>query len=459
MFSSRLQTLLGTALACIFTALTLKPGLGSGVTETPLVSSPAVHESKTSSSTPQKSLRYVGLRNCSAAACHGQEGRARGDSIWRNEYQTWASQDKHSNAFFLLYDESSQAMAQRLGLGNPFEEDRCLACHSLNPANREEDFDISEGVSCEACHGPASGWVASHYTQGHTRAQSLAAGMFDTKDLVRRTELCLSCHVGSPDKNVDHELIAAGHPDLVFEIQAFSSRMPRHWREDSEDWEGARLWMIGQALTLRETLNQLYRRADPSQWYGLDLADLECSSCHHSLSLPSRRQERGYSGRPGLPPLDPSAEIVWRRVPSIVLGDNNDSLSTEMEELRRALERFASEGDSLEEGIERISRTIDRLVPRFWSVRLDRQLVSDMIGAISDDSAIIAEAGIRAAEQATLAVESLYASFRSSTGISDSEMEMRIKQLHETLGEFSPRQFSEELKHVGKPAQSPGGEL
>jgi hypothetical protein len=451
--SSRLQPLIGTALACILTALTLNPGSGSAATETRLSPAPV------SESVPQASVHYVGLDGCSSGACHGRDDRAPGDSIWRNEYQTWASQDKHSKAFLLLYNESSQAMAERLGLGNPIEEDRCLACHSVNLTNQDEAFDISDGVLCEACHGPASGWGDSHFIEGHTREESLAAGMLDTKDLEVRTKLCISCHVGSPERNVDHELIAAGHPDLVFEIQAFSTRMPRHWRVDSEDWEGARLWIIGQVLTLRETLQQLYRRADPSHWYGLDFADLECSSCHHSLYRPSRRQENGYSGQPGLPTLDPSGYVVWLRVSSIVLRDETDSLGTEMEELRTALENFANEGDSVRERIERISITIDALALRFQNIQLDSQMVSDIIGAISDDAETIAEAGIRAAEQATLAVESLYASYRSSTGTSDSRMEAQIRRLHEARGEFNPRQFSEELQGVGRPLQPPGGDL
>ncbi len=277
--------------------------------------------------------------------------------------------------------------------------------------------------------------------------------MFDTKNLVRRTEICISCHVGSPRANVDHELIAAGHPDLVFEVEALSERMPRHWQEDSQDWEGARLWMIGQALTLKETLDQLQRRYDPSHWYGVDFADLECSSCHHSLFLPSPRQERGYPGRPGLPLLDPSAYIVWRQVGSIVLADESDSLGTETGELMTALEDLAVENNLIEE-VERISRTLDRLVSRFSTIELDRRLVSEIIGAISNDSERIAQVGIRSAEQATLAVESLYASFRSSTETSDPDMETRIGQLHASLEEFSPQHFSEELGRVGRPAQS-----
>ena len=456
MFSSRLQTILGIALFCLVTGLAFDPGMGRAATALPLMTPSPIHES-TFSSAEQASFVHIGLQGCAATACHGRDGRDPGDSIWRNEYQIWASEDKHSKAFLLLYNENSQAMAHRLGLGNPIEEDRCLACHSINPASQVEDFDNSDGVACEACHGPASGWGDSHYTDGHTRTQSLADGLFDTKDLERRTELCISCHVGGPERNVDHDLIAAGHPDLVFEIQAFTGRMPRHWPSDSEDWEGARLWMIGQALSLRETLNQLYRRADPSRWYGLDFADLECSSCHHSLSVPSRRQESGYSGQPGLPPVDPSAYIVWRSAWSIVFEDETDSLDTEIEELRRALERF--ESDSVRESIERISQTIDGLVPRFQSIELDARMVSAIIGAISEDAEMIAEAGIRSAEQATLALESLYASYRSSTGSSDSEMEMRIRRLHEVLEAFNPQQFSEELQRVGQPVQSPGGDL
>ena len=450
-FSSKM--LVSSALACILVVLTLNPGLGKGAAGRSRIS-PAPVQEVAAPARPGTSIPYIGLRGCSASACHGQDDRAPGDSIWQNEYQTWATEDKHSNAFLLLYNENSRAMGQRLGLGNPVEENRCLACHSINPDNQEADFDISEGVSCEACHGPASGWVNSHYTRGHTRAQSLDEGMFDTKDLVRRTEICISCHVGSPRGNVDHELISAGHPDLVFEVEALSDRMPRHWQGDSQDWEGARLWLIGQALTLKETLDQLQRRYDPSHWYGVDFADLECSACHHSLLVPSPRQQRGYSGRPGLPLVDPSAYIVWRQVGSIVLADESDSLRTEMEELMKALEGFGVEDNPIEENVEQISRTLDRLVSRFSSIELDRRLVSEFIGAISNDSERIAQAGIRSAQQATLAVESLYASIRSSTGTSDPEMEMRIGQLHELLEEFSPRQFSEELGRVGIPALS-----
>src|SRR5947209_15106732 len=48
-------------------------------------------------------------------------------------------------------------------------------------------------------------------------------------------EKCLSCHLGDPDKYVDHEMIAAGHPDLYFEQASFEAVMPRHWKDRSEE--------------------------------------------------------------------------------------------------------------------------------------------------------------------------------------------------------------------------------
>src|SRR5260221_620832 len=83
----------------------------------------------------------------------------------------------------------------------------------------------------EACHGPATGWLGYHVTKDAKHEESVKRGMYDTKDVVKRTEKCLTCHLGTSEKFVDHEMIAAGHPDLVFELEAFSAAMPRHWKE------------------------------------------------------------------------------------------------------------------------------------------------------------------------------------------------------------------------------------
>ncbi len=81
--------------------------------------------------------------------------------------------------------------------------------------------------------------------------------MYDTRDLVKRSEKCLTCHLGTPEKSVDHELIAAGHPDLYFELDSFMSVMPPHWKEvDTDPWFAVRAMAVGQAVQMREQLKR-----------------------------------------------------------------------------------------------------------------------------------------------------------------------------------------------------------
>ncbi len=58
--------------------------------------------------------------------------------------------------------------------------------------------------------------------------------MYDDRDLISRSQKCLTCHLGTSEKFVDHQMIAAGHPDLYFELASFSAVMPKHWQEQSE---------------------------------------------------------------------------------------------------------------------------------------------------------------------------------------------------------------------------------
>ena len=84
--------------------------------------------------------------------------------------------------------------------------------------------------------------------------------MRDLRDPVRRAENCLTCHLGTADKAVDHEMIAAGHPDLYFELASFTAAMPRHWKERREDDPQIEVRMLataGQAVQLREQLQRV----------------------------------------------------------------------------------------------------------------------------------------------------------------------------------------------------------
>jgi hypothetical protein len=96
----------------------------------------------------------------------------------------------------------------------------------------------------------------------------VGAGMRDLRNFYVRANTCVACH-----QNVDQELRAAGHPLLTFELDRQSRAEPPHWRED-DPWNGPRLWLVGQAVALREASWKLRQSqgADPelaAQWSAL----------------------------------------------------------------------------------------------------------------------------------------------------------------------------------------------
>ena len=91
---------------------------------------------------------------------------------------------------------------------------------------------------------------------------------------------------------MDHEMIAAGHPDLYFELDSFSAVMPRHWKTPRESspgvaaendaWYGVREWGTGQAVQLRASMERIAWRAKGKSWP--EYSELQCFACHHSLT-------------------------------------------------------------------------------------------------------------------------------------------------------------------------------
>src|SRR3979411_3408348 len=132
-----------------------------------------------------ESAKYIGPGSCAATSCHGSVKPVADSRILQNEYSTWIIKDKHSKAYQALTGDIGERMARILRLGAKAEDaPKCLACHALNPApeQRGRAFEISEGVSCENCHGPASGWLGPHTTRTWAHEKSVALRMHDTRD-------------------------------------------------------------------------------------------------------------------------------------------------------------------------------------------------------------------------------------------------------------------------------------
>ncbi len=126
-----------------------------------------------------------GPGSCSSTTCHGSIAPRTDNRVKQNEYSVWIVRDKHSKAYQALTGMVGERMAAILNIGKAEEAPKCLACHALDvpAAERARTFDLSEGVSCESCHGPASAWLGHHTERDWTHAQSVQAGMTDLRDV------------------------------------------------------------------------------------------------------------------------------------------------------------------------------------------------------------------------------------------------------------------------------------
>lgn len=363
--------------------------------------------------------KYVGPGSCSATACHGGVQPRNVTRVLQNEYSVWVVQDPHAKAFRSLQNSVSQRMGRILGIGDPSKSQKCLPCHALDVSANEKgrEFDISEGVSCESCHGPASGWLGPHTLSGASHERNVALGEVDLRNLTHRTEMCLTCHVGTAEKQVDHELIAAGHPDLVFEMDSYSAIMPPHWKPDPNPNFGLQDWSIGQAVTLRDQLRRLARHAKNGEFP--EYADLDCFSCHHSLTAPANswRQERGYPDhQTGAPPWNASHFAVFRVLAAQIDPSGSHELDSALDAVYKATSVYRPKTTEVAEAADRASNIVDQMVGRVSNTTYDRALSGRLLGEISSQADKFSNVDTRTAEQAAMTLDSLYISYAKQGG-------------------------------------------
>jgi hypothetical protein len=277
--------------------------------------------------------------------------------------------------------------------------------------------------------------------------------MLETKSPVKTVELCLSCHLGNEQKTVDHELLAAGHPVLIFELETFSALMPAHWKPTDKPYSSVQRWEISQAIALRESMKQLGRRAGGKAWEGWgEFSDFECSACHHNLAVPSSRQERGYAGRAGVPPWDEARYAVLRNVVGAVGADHRKNLDTSIGLLKTYAQNPLANRAAVVEVTSRIANLLNAVLPMIESQNVDGRLSNNLLRTVAGDSSYLADAGSHSAIQATMAVDVLYrATTRDRSAAQNAALNDQINKLYGLLqseSRYSADEFATELKKV-----------
>lgn len=416
--------------------------------------------------------KFIGPGSCAATSCHGSVKPVAESRILQNEYSTWIVKDKHSRAFQALTSDVGERMGRILKLGAKAEESpKCLTCHALyaTAEQRGRTFEISEGVSCENCHGPASGWLGQHTVQSWPHQKSVALGMQDTRNVIHRAEKCLECHMGTREKFVDHEMIAAGHPDLYFELDSFSAVMPRHWKvpresapgQAAEDavWAGVRDWSAGQAVQLRASMERLTWRAKGERYDKKDAwpeySELSCFACHHALgpAKDSWRQEHGYAGRrPGDPAWNASRYAIFRLLAKQVDATAAQELEKHLAELSQEMSKLNPDRNAAAAAASAAVPVAQRFAERFSAMQYDQAMTLALLHRITEDAETISLADERAAEQAAMAVDSLYICYsRESKPSNSAEVRAAINALFQQLenpSSYNADKFAAGLRRI-----------
>jgi hypothetical protein len=229
----------------------------------------------------------------------------------------WHARDPHIRATEVLAGPQSRRIMDQLRIDQPdrwaadaLDEARCLACHT-NPSLASQPRRLpreqlrAEGVSCEACHGNAGRWLFEHMdwlaAERPSRYDSL--GMVKLYDLGERGVACAGCHVGAPAdptrgyplRDMNHDMIVAGHPRLNFEFADYQRRLPPHWFEKDRTGDlcvprepefEAKAWLVGRVASAEAACRLLADRATRAgrgegDWP--ELSETKCFACHRDL--------------------------------------------------------------------------------------------------------------------------------------------------------------------------------
>jgi hypothetical protein len=268
-------------------------------------------------------------------------------------------------------------------IANPAAYKNCLACHNTSAELTSDGIlpAIPEGVGCEACHGPSEAWRDSHYQgPGSVQIAIDQLGLVNTASEPVRAKACSLCHVGGPDRDMNHDIIAAGHPALYFDYATYLKAYPKHWREEPRNPPALSLerWLIGQVTKADSELELIETRIASAHAHSTwpEFSNQQCTSCHQPLekstpvtstpvkSTPVKSTPgplfRATRVTPGTPlPLGKAPIRMWNLEGLVWIDRIQGSDSVGTNDLLDSLQRSLSGGHKTTEDLEGLREKID----------------------------------------------------------------------------------------------------
>jgi hypothetical protein len=214
----------------------------------------------------------------------------------------------------------------------------------------------------------------------------------------------------------------------------------------------------GQAVQLRASMERIAWRAKGKNWP--EYSELQCFACHHALTAPEQswRQERGYAGRrPGDPPWNGSRYAVFRELAHQVDNDAASRLDEQIVQLAKLLSRLEPDRDAVAGAAVTAATASNQLVARIEAQPYDSAMTLRLIERISADADEISNEGERAAEQAAMALDSLFIAYARAEKVQNAaDIRAAINGLFQELenpSNYNPATFAGQMRRVGSRLQ------
>jgi hypothetical protein len=232
--------------------------------------------------------------------------------------------------------------------------------------------------------------------------------------------------------------------------------MPRHWKEKEEDpFADVRMLAAGQAVQLREQLQRVARNSQGNSWP--EFADLDCFACHHSLTNAenSWRQELGYAGRrAGNPPWNLSRYAVLRQIVNELDREGGRRLETDLEKLYAIMSAGSPDRTQAAAQARAIAETAGRLAQQISAASFDQARTQRLLQAIARDGDYISRQGERSAEQAAMALQSLYLAYSGQARpATDVQIRAALKALFQQVenpSAYNAPKFAEAMRALSQ---------
>lgn len=389
--------------------------------------------------------RYTGVASCAGSTCHG---RMEGDGtiVRQDELMKWQEPSTpggaHSRAWAVLSNSRSRFIAKNLGIGDPATAPMCLGCHAtagaLGGGAQRGTVPLEDGVGCESCHGPAGGWIASHYAGVGTNANpdaemrekhlaNLRAGLKKLEDPVVRAGVCVDCHFGAAGEGqfVTHRIMAAGHPRIAFELDLFSSLQAHHQEDADYGWrkfgsgaartDHVQMWAVGQATAIERSL-ALFQSRRGTEGMFPEFFFLDCHSCHRRIFDQAKPVRTGIDnpGRnlpEGMPPYNDENLIMLAAAARMASPALADQLAARTAAFHKAM---ATDRASAVQAAGQLQQTVAALKSAFASRRFSGADAFAMVDAIAARAISDRFTDYAGSQQAVMGVDTLLNAMVSS---------------------------------------------